>query len=248
MSWSKVKNIVIGILVVINLFLLCDIAITRFNSIELPKGTGDNFVSILEEKGITIAPKLIPQHFEERNDISVEFYNIDSLTQMFIGEDVKYVSDGQSVIAAINDKKLTVTGRHFEYSTLHHSVNKDGDDILKAIKKVGIDTKYARFIESEGIIRMVIDSMIVEGIYLDVALSKTGELSYVKGIWPKAEVKSQGRKESVISCVTDIVATLPYGAYIDDIEGIYVFEYKGQEASVKPAWRIHTGALSYVIS
>ena len=46
MSWSKIKNIMIGILVLINAFLLIDIALTKYISSALPKGTGEDFVNV----------------------------------------------------------------------------------------------------------------------------------------------------------------------------------------------------------
>lgn len=248
MNWSKIKNIMIGILLLINVFLLTDIALTRFMSTALPEGTGENFKSVLNRDGITIDEELIPHYYETRYNITAEFYNIDELTDIFIGESVRYVSDGQSVIAALDDKRLALSGNRFEYTTLREGVEKNGRDIIKALKSMGLMCSGAVYDPEDGVVKVVVDSVEVEGIYLDVTLAKDGTIAYAEGMWPKITVGGSSEKVSIIAATVAITDVLTNGAHIDRIDKIYAFESVDRVPTVKSAWRVYANGRSYVVS
>lgn len=247
MNWSKIKDIMIIILVIINLFLIFDIALTRYNSQALPKGTGDSFASILEKNRITIEKKLIPRHYETRRDIAARCYDIDSLTKLFIGEKVNYVSQGTSIIATTNDKRLTLSGACFEYTTLRESVEKKGDDIMRALKSLGITLTGAYFDSDTGLVKVMIDKECVEGVYLDVFLTKNGEIASANGVWPIIEIGGMDDKVSVIKTVNEICNVLPEGSHISDIEKIYIFEEVGNSVVIKSGWKIYNQGRGYIV-
>ncbi len=248
MSWSKIKNIMIGILVLINVFLLIDIALTKYISSALPKGTGEDFVNVLKQKDITIEKKLIPQYYEKRTVLNVELYSLDQLSQMFLGKKVGYTSSGDSAIANDDMGEIVVDGNHIAFKGKDAPANKNGADILKAMKAIGISTEGAVYDEEDGIVKLVFDSVEVEGIYLDVTLSEDGKIALAEGVWPKVTLDGTNEKVSVITAVLDIRNSLPYGAHIADIEQTYVFECINNIPRIRNAWRISSQGKSYVVS
>lgn len=247
MNWSKIKNVMIFILVFINLFLIVNVAFTKYASRSLPEGTGESFENILEKSGITLEKKIVPRYYETRKIVKAEAYDIDYLTELLIGEKVKYVSEGQSIVAPGTDKKLVISGSGIEYTTLKESVDKNGSRILKALEKAGFSKSGAYFDESTGYVQLMIDSVPVKGIYLDVSLDKNGDIAYMKGIWPHITIEGTDSKVSVISAVNSICNELPEGSHINNIEKIYVFENGESGYTVSSAWIVYNQGRGYTV-
>lgn len=248
MNWSKVKNIMILILVIINLFLIVDIGLTSFMSASLPKGTGENFKRVLYSRGIEIDDKLVPKYYETRKTLTGEFYDIDYLTKIFIGESVSYISDGKNVIAQKGDKKLIVSGTSFEYTAPGQAEDKNGKKIIAAIKKIGLSTFGAAFVQDEGLVRVYADGALVEGVYLDVTLSESGEIIYLKGVWPNLRLNGEEERLSVIKATNEICNVLSPKAHIDNIEKVYFLEETGKKCTITPGWKIFADGKSYIVS
>ncbi|MBQ8002298.1 MAG: hypothetical protein IJ297_02520 [Clostridia bacterium] len=246
MNWSKIKNIMIMILVLINLFLIVNIGISSYMSSALPKGTGESFVNLLEKKGIVIEKNLVPKTYETRRIVTAEAYDIDYLTELFIGKKVSYVSEGQSLVAPGDDKKLVLTGERIEFTTLKEAVDKNGSDIMRALKDMGFSKDGAYYDQNDGYVKLKIGMAPLEGLYLDVLLDKNGEIASLKGVWPKIKITGSDDKVSVISIVNSIIDTVPAGSRIVDIEEIYVFNYSEDGYKVKNAWRIYNQGRGYV--
>lgn len=247
MSWAKVKNVMIIILVAINLFLIVDIAVTRFASTALSKGTGESFVKVLEHNGIAIEKSAVPAYYETRRKLSANFYDIDYLTKIFLKEQVNYISDGINVIAQKENKRLMVTGVSFEFTNGEDWTWANGGDIIKALEKIGLSTYGAQFVEEEGLVKVFVDNMEVEGVYLNVKLSKKGEIVYIKGVWPQISQSGTENKISVISAIGNITKSVGAGSTITQIEPIYITENEGKTCHITPGWKIHTENASYSV-
>lgn len=248
MSWAKIKNIMIGILLLINIFLLVDIALTKYMSSALPQGTGENFVKVLAEKNITVEDSLVPHYYETRKNLSAELYSLDNLSQIFLGKKVGYVSEGDMVVAKAEKGKIAVDGNYIKFSSGKENREKDGEKIIAAMKQAGLSVEGATYDGEDGTVKLVFDHAEVEGIYLDIALDENGEIAYAEGVWPKITVEGTNEKVSVISAVLDIRNRLPEGAHITNIENIYIFECVNNIPEIKNAWRISALGRSYIVS
>lgn len=239
MNWSKIKNIMIVLLVAINLFLLGDLAYINYGSSRLSKNVRDSFVKVLAENNIEIDKKLVPKSYETRDGISVEFYSIDQLRDIFLKEKVIFVSDGQNIIASTDDKKLVITGSKFEFTTLHPAAESSGQKIIDRLEKIGLWVEGAFYDESDNLIKMRIDGALAEGVYIDAALSESGELAYARGLWPRIEISGESSRICVIEAVDDICEKLPEGAKIEKIEKVYTIDLSGHNRPAVPGWRVY---------
>lgn len=246
MNWSKIKNIMIIILVLINLFLIFNIAVSEYMSQAVPEGVGKSFENILSKSGITVDEKVLPTSYEKRSIIKASAFGIDYLTQAFIGEKVQYVSEGGSLVAPGGDKKLIVSGNKMEYTTLKESVKKNGKDILKALRDKGLGIEGMYFDEITGYVKMKVDSVEIDGMYLDVFLDKDGNVASLSGVWPKIETEGREEKVSVIQAVNSICVQLPKGSHITKVEKAYVLESTNEGFEVKNAWRVYNQGRGYL--
>ncbi len=247
MNWSKIKNIIIILLCVVNLFLLVSMGFNNFASKKLPEGASDSFVAVLKERGITIADEFVPERFELRREVEAKFYDLDSLVKMFVGEKVQYSGSGSSIVASNNNKRLTVKNRNIEYTTLKKPVEKNGKDIIKAMEKLGISTQGAIFSPDDGLIKVEIDGQELSGVYLDVSLSSDGEICFMSGVWPMVTIGEKGVKTSLLAAISDICTSLPEGAEIKGVDAIYVLEATDAGCSVTPGWRVETKTENFVV-
>ena len=246
MNWSKIKNIMIIVLVLINLFLLVNIAFSRYMSQSLPEGVDKSFVSILLNHGITVDEKVVPDLYETREIISAQAFDVDFLTEAFIGEKVQYVSEGGSLVAPGGDKKLVISGNKIVFTTLKEAAPKDEADILNAVKDLGIGFDGMFYDETTGYIKMKVDSVELEGMYLDVYLDKDGEIASLSGVWPDIINQGKDTKVSVFQAVNSICVQLPKGSHITGVEKAYVLESTDNGFAVKYAWRVYNQGRGYL--
>ncbi len=247
MNKSQIKNAVIVLLLLINLFLVANLVMTRLTTGRIPQAARESFVKVLADKNITIDISHVPERYEVRRDVAVSFYSIDNLRDMFLKNDADYVSDGKSIIATTDDKKLTVSGKRFEYSTLHESVAKDGKAIVKALKKQGLSTVGSYFDPADGLVKVKIDGALVENVYLDVKLDKNGSIAYAAGVWPKVTLSDSKKRSTLTSTIGDMIKRIPSGSVIETIYPVYSMDPREGYAHLIPAWRVVVGGIVYTV-
>ncbi len=248
MSWSKIKNIMIIILVIINVFLICDIILTSLSSNALPDKTANDFVGILKKKNITVDEKIVPKAYEKRETFTVTMYSPDEFSTAFLGERVSFKTVGNTAVAENDNGKLTIEGNFITFKAEGEKASASPTDILKAVKKCGLDVSHTVYDEADGTLKRVFSGIEVDGIYLKVTLSQDGKILYAEGKWPKIEVESENDRASIISAVMNIKNRLPENAHISDAEKIYVFEYVNNTPNIKNGWRISANGKSYIVN
>ncbi|MBR5535301.1 MAG: hypothetical protein IKU60_01500 [Clostridia bacterium] len=247
MNWSKIKNIMIIILVLINLFLLMNMALGQFASQALPEGVGESFENLLEKSGITIKASLVPSSYETRSIVSAAAFDIDYLTEIFIGKQtISYVSEGDSLVIPADDKKLIIKGEKMEFTTLKKSAPKVGRDILNAVKELGLGNDGMYYDPMTGYVKLKIDSVSAEGVYLDVYLDENGDIASLSGVWPKIKITGTDAKVSLIGAINSICTQLPGGSHITDIEKVYLCQFTDDGYKVKNAWRVYNQGRGYL--
>ena len=66
MEWSKLKNIILLLLVSVNAFLLILVGVQESRAARYEEDTRQAAVRVLEQSGITFGPERVPQRSEER--------------------------------------------------------------------------------------------------------------------------------------------------------------------------------------
>ncbi|MGM9551062.1 MAG: hypothetical protein ACI3XA_02290 [Clostridia bacterium] len=247
MNKSIFKNAIIGLLLTVNIFLFVNLVHIRATTGNVDQTARESFVKILKGNNIQIEENLVPKKYEERKKVYVEFYDINKLKQIFVSSGAEYVSDGQSVSAAMDDKIITVRGKTFEYSTLHEKVEKDGKKIIKALKKKGIYSSGAFFDKTDGLVKVKIDDCLIESVYLDVSLDKNGEIAYAKGVWPKVTVGDEAEYTSLVQAVGDILDEIPSGSVIESVKKVYRVNKEDSGSYLTSAWRLYCGDKYYTV-
>lgn len=236
----------IGLLIVINAFLIGDMAFTNYKANALPEGLSESVESIFEKNGITAEEGLLSSSYEERKSLDISFYSIDTLAQMLLGGKVEYTSDGENIIAEKDGRTLSVNGHYFSYKTSLSAVKSSDRKIIKALSDAGLSNLGMKC--ENGSVRVEIDGFEIEGLYLDAALDSNGNIASLSGVWGKLSAGEEDEKATFISAVPNVCKVLPSGSHIKNITGVYVIEGSGQNYTVKPAWKVEAGGKEYTVS
>ncbi|MCD8048261.1 MAG: hypothetical protein LUG52_01415 [Clostridia bacterium] len=238
MRLSEVKNIIILLLVVLNVFLLVNTVIADFGEYALPEGFCDSAESVLQKNGITIEKSLLPTRYESRMQIEVDFYGIDDLSQLLLKQTGSYTSAGGSVVAEKGDEHLSVAGREFVYTTGRSGERASGGRTISALKKLGFDTENMVYDNDDDFVKIKIDGAVAAGMYMNVLLDEDGNVAEITGRWAKISKTGEKVKTTFVSCLPEICEKLPEGAHIVGIDEIYIIDERSDEASI--GWRITT--------
>ncbi len=246
MNWSNIKNIMIGLLIVINVFLIGDMAVTKYKENALPEGIAESVERIFAKNGITVEEGLLPSFYEERKSLDISFYSIDTLAQMLLGGKVEYTSDGENIIAEKDGRILSVNGHSFSYKTPLTAVESGDRRIIKALSDAGLSNPGMKC--ENGSVGVEIDGFEIEGLYLDAALDSNGNIAFLSGVWGKLSIGEETEKATFVSAAPNVCKAIPSGSRIKNITGVYVIEGSGQNYTVKPAWKVEAGGKEYTVS
>ncbi len=238
MKISEVKNIIILLLVVLNVFLIVNTVVADFGEFALPEGFGESAESVLRKNGITIEESLLPTRYESRTQIEVDFYGIDDLSQLLLKQKGNYSSAGGSVIAEKGDEKLSVAGREFVYTTGKSGEMASGGKVISALKKLGFDTENMIYDKDDNLVKIKIDGAVAAGMYMNVLLDEDDNVAEISGRWAKISKAGEKVKTTFVSSLPQICEKLPQGAHIVGIDKIYIINERADEASI--GWRITT--------
>lgn len=236
----------IALLVIINAFLIGDMAFTNYRANALPEGMAQSVESIFEKNGITAEAGILPSSYEKRAEADISFYSIDDLSQMLLGARAEYKGDGQSIIAEKDGCTLSVNGHYFSYKTPLSAVRTGDRRIIKALSAAGLSNPGMKC--ENGRVRLEIGGFEADGLYLDAALDSNGKIASLSGVWGRVSVGEKTEKTTFISAVPRVCEVLPYGSHIKSIEGVYVIEGSGQNYTVKPAWKVEADGNVYTVS
>lgn len=167
---------------------------------------------------------------------------------MLIGKKEAFSHTENAIVASNDNGELKIEGNFVVFSSNAKTVKKNGEDILSALKNIGLDTKYAYFDETDGLVKCAVGAIGVSGVSLDVSLSENGKIASLAGIWLKIEVSGENTRASVTEAVVSILNRVPENAKITKIEQLYVFEYADNTALIINGWKIYADGKTYIVT
>lgn len=157
MEWSKIKNIIILILLGLNLFLLVMVASQELRSHQLRQEARTEAVSLLQRNGIQVeyarlpADTALPTLTLEENTAAGE-----TLARTLLGEDIEQQSSGVRAVytSSLGEMEAFSTGRfavnfRAEAMTLEDSTPESHAAAL--LQRAGIQAEYLESTSAEGI-------------------------------------------------------------------------------------------------
>ena len=241
MKWPIVKNMMLVLLIVMNVFILGSVLAKRLSSERIPPLVNTAAIQALENSGIVCERSLLPEKYLTMRTFTGRFPTAMELSRMFFGKQLAFQTEERTLIARQGDAELRVEDEYFCYDSGLPAVDCDEDELRRALKKLGLDMSHAVFGGGEWQFDYMYDNRPVFGMYIRAFLTEDGQIAKVEARWPTA-ISSSARRTgiSIIGCIPDILERFPDGDTVIGLEPGYsaVRNENTDVYSFEPSWRI----------
>lgn len=241
MKWSNIKNIMIGFLIFMNLFMLAIIIGTTINKTYLPQDVVDSTLSVIRKSGFEISEDVFPDKYYTRPSYNAQFYSASDLSELLFKKQIAFRTVGESLVGINDDAILTVNDNYFSYDTGKDSEENVSSKKLKsALEKIGFDMTGAVYDKKTKMFYKMYDDANLFNMYLEAKLDEDGEICFVKAQWPKKLIEREHVTISFIESSAKLKDFFPNGGTIKDIElGYSLHSASGDNYLFSPAWRVN---------
>lgn len=239
MKWSSIKNLMLGFLVVMNIFVISAAAVRRYKSEKIPPLVLAASAEAMENSGVSCDESLLPDKYLSMERIKGEFFSAAELSKMFFSEQLAFQTDERTLIANKDGAQLLVEELGFAYYSEAKTVESSEKELRSALKKMGFDMRYAQY-GGEGEFYCSYKGKTVFDMYIRASLGEDGSLARVEACWPK--LTSAGSFQTGLSIIGSITAIGEAfsGGEIKEIEAGYSLVQNDSSSSAvfRCAWRV----------
>ena len=116
MKWSNIKNIMIGFLIFMNVFLLAIITTTTIQKSYIPQDVTASAISVIEKAGFELNHDIFPQKFLSLPTYKAQFYSASDLSELFFKRQIAFRTEGESLVGTEARAELIVNDNFFSYN------------------------------------------------------------------------------------------------------------------------------------
>lgn len=241
MKWASVKNILLGMLVIMNAFVIGALTIKRISSEEIPPVITTAAVEALESSGILCNDALLPNKYITAKRLNVSFKSPAELSRMFFGSQLAFQTDGRTLIARRDGAELIIKDETFSYSTGAEPAEATEKQLRKALRQMGLNMKNGVYSSEYNIFCCYYDNIPIFGMYIRAYLDSDGELCSIEARWP--ELSSQGISDTGITVINYLPyfgEAFPGGGTVESIRfGYYLSQNTATgQYELSPAWKV----------
>ncbi len=240
MRWSTVKNLMLGLLIAMNIFMTGASVLKRVESERIPPLVAAAAADALNNNGIKCAPGLLPDRYLTVRTFSGGFPTAIELSRMFFGEELAFQTEGRTLIARHDGAELRVEDTRFSYTGGGEPVKADEKALRRAMEELGLDMSRAGY-DGNGEFALICDGRPVFGMYLRAAIDGDGNVVSVEASWPGVDFADRRRSGiSIIDHIPEMLELFPDGATVKNLEAGYtlVRNENTETYSFEPAWRV----------
>lgn len=241
MKWSTVKNMMLVLLIVMNVFMIGSMLAKRLNSEKIPPLVNTAAVQALQNSGIDCDKELLPKNYLTVRTFTGSFPTAMELSRMFYGEQLAFQTEGRTLIARQDGSELRVEDEYFSYNSGLTAVDCEEKELRQALSQLGLDMSHAVFGGGERQFDYIYDNRPVFGMYIRAFLTEDGQIAKLEAVWPKINSSAARRSGiSIISCIPDLLDRFPDGGTVTGLEAGYspVKNENTDVYSFEPSWRI----------
>ena len=241
MKWSTIKNIMVGFLIFMNLFMLAIIIVTTINKTYIPQNVIDSALSVIRKSGFEISEDIFPNKYYTRPSYNAQFYSASDLSELFFEKQIAFRTVGESLVGMNEDAVLTVNDNYFSYDSGKEELgNSSPKELKRALEEVGFDMTGAVYDQKTKHFYKIYDKANLFNMYLEAKLDNNGEVCFVKAQWPKSLVEGERSTVSFIESSAKLKEIFPDGGTIKDIElGYSLHSLGGDNYLFFPSWRVN---------
>lgn len=239
MKWTSVKNMMLGLLIVMNVFMTGVVLVRRYSSERIPPSVRTAAAEALENGGVSCPAELLPEKYITARSVRAEFTSAAELSRIFFGEQLAFQTEGRTLIARKDGAELWVEEKVFRYSDSRAAVPSSERELRRALKKLGFDMRRAGYDRESGSFYRAVDGIPVFDMYLRASLGEDGTVCSVEACWPRVSCGAASEAGiSVISCLPSIGEA--FSGRVKAIETGYSLVKNENTASfsLEPSWRV----------
>lgn len=241
MDWSRIKNIIIIFLIVLNIFLLAMMGVTTYRENYISPDVLNSALKVLKKDGFLCEPDIMPDMYIDAVVLKTEFYSAIELSEIFYKKQVPFRTSKDTLIAENNGGKLSVSSNYFLFENGSTPVKASELRLRHALRKAGIDMSYSVFDKSTGYFYMMHRSSNLFNMYLHAEVDKSGNLCRVEAQWPKSVKPSSRKRISFCDKAVSLSDYFKVAGRISQIELGYELKSESEDSfSFEPSWRVST--------
>lgn len=240
MNWSQIKNILLGMLIVMNIFVISARIFTRLTTENIPTVVCAAAEMVLQNNDLECPKELLPEKYVSAPQLTVSFPSAAELSERFFAVQTAFSPDSDAITATWDGKVLRVKDIFFSYNSGKSPAKASEKELRRALKKIGFELKNAKYSEKHNMFIPYYKSAPLMDMYITAQLDENGEICTVSGVWPKINSVSSPRSAlSIIDHLPGVIKRFQKGK-IEDIR----FGYKLSDDTVSgtytfvPAWRV----------
>ncbi len=241
MKWSNIKNIMVGFLIFMNIFMLAIIVTTTLKKTNIPQSVVDSSLSVIRKSGFEISEDIFPKKYYTRPTYNAQFYSASDLSELFFGKQIPFRTVGDNLVGTNDDAVLTVNDNYFSYDTLEEADESiSAKELKKDLEKIGFDMTGAVYDEKTKVFYKMYDDANLFNMYLEAEFDKDGKVCFVKAQWPKELTERERVTISFTENCAKLKEFFPDGGTVKDIELGYSLRSLGRDNYLfSPAWRVN---------
>ena len=249
MKWNNIKNIMIGFLIFMNVFLLVIITATTIQKSYIPQEVTASAISVIEKAGFELNHDIFPEKYHSLPTYRAQFYSASDLSELFFKRQIAFRTDEESLVGNEGIAELIVNDNYFSYDSGYSpSDNFTPKMLKKALSKIGFDMSGAVYDAANGCFYKMYEDLNLFNMSIEAKLDSDGNICYVKAHWPKTLIKGERNNISFIESSAKLKKYFPQGGTIDSIElGYALHSSGGNKFLFKPTWRVSVNGNPLII-
>lgn len=261
MSWSKLKTIIIYILLLLNLFLLGLVGMNRLRARRYQNAALTEAAAVLARNNIQVRWEELPREMKLSPAVAArDLQKEEELVRTFLGEDVKasasggglYVYEGQSVAGTASFRS------NGEFTITCDAPRGRNATPREIMERLGVDTARAREEEGSATAQQELNGVPVYGSSGQGAAGMTfeydglGQLCAVSGRLFLGRLTAEQEKWTPLSVPTALISFFNFvvdnGDVCQEIVSMApVYRAVGDPVRLAPAWLIRTDTGGYFV-
>ena len=262
MEWSKIKNIILLILLGLNLFLLIMVASQELQARQFRQEAREEAVALLERNGIAVDASVLPEDTSLPTQVLEEDLSVaETLAHALLGEDAVQQSTGVRAVysSSLGEMETFSTGRFavdFTAQALPLHDRTAEEHAADLLQRAGIQAEYLDSSHAEGATRITYRQRWTDTPVFNAQITlayQDGALRHMEGVLLPAN-GGVSQQEETITVATLLVRFLSQrnesGRMFSQIQALVPgYHLSGTRPfTLTPAWYVVTDTGTYVLS
>lgn len=261
MSWSKLKTIIIYILLLLNLFLLGLVGMNRLRARHYQDAALTEAAAVLAHNSIQVRREDLPREMKLSAAVAArDLQKEEQLARAFLGDDIKANASGGGLYIYEGEAGIARFRGNGEFSIAYNVPSGQSATPQDMMRRLGLDTRRVREAESSCTAEQSLNGVPVystgsagQGAAgMTFEYDSVGQLTAVSGRLFLGKLTSEPEENEPVSVSTGLIALL--GFIVDNgdvcreiVDMTPAYRAGGDPVRLTPVWLVRTDTGSYFV-